>query len=112
MLEFEQTSGGGSSWSRKRGARRHLPHPLPRRVGILPNPPSSLRCWLGQVVCPRFSFCSLQSSSANPRLALSFAVDLVPRFCGGGWGREPGETADAVDGARGKVERLQVISQR
>lgn len=56
----------------------------PGRVGILSIHPPSLRCWLGQVVCPRFSFCSLQSSSANPRLALSFAVDLVPRFCGGG----------------------------
>lgn len=121
MLEFGQPSG---SWGfgrrqdvelRARGApARHLSQPLPGRVGTLPNHPPPHPSLL-----VRADFCACGLVSAVCRVHLltpgsrsPLSLDLVPSFCGGGWASEPAETADAADGAQGKVEALQVISQR
>ena len=80
--------------------------------------------WVPSLTHPPFAagsagFCARGLVSAICRVHLltpgsrsPLRLDLVPRFCGGGWASEPGGTADAADAAQGKVEALQVISQR
>lgn len=92
--------------SRERGARPPST-PTSAQEGGYPPVAAALRRFL----CPRFSFCSLQSLSANPWLMLFFEFGpRTPRL----WRRgrsEPGGAAGAADGVQGKVEALQVTSQ-
>lgn len=77
------TSGGERMWSRERGAGRHAPQLLSRRLCTLPHPPP-LHCRLGQV-CVRGLVSAVSRAHLQPPGSRSLRLDLAPRFCGVGW---------------------------